>query len=99
VRCATNQPIPTNPNQTTKPMKRPILKRTIRTVEIVTWTLAYEDVPEEDVPIPNSTGVTPESSTSDHSENTPAEQTAKVENREIIPPSRLQEEVQLLDKS
>lgn len=28
-------------------MKRPVLKRTVRTVEIVTWTLEYEDAPDE----------------------------------------------------
>ena len=25
-------------------MKRPILKRTVKTIEVVTWTLEYEDV-------------------------------------------------------
>jgi hypothetical protein len=30
-------------------MKRPILKRIVKTVEIVTWTLEYEDVPAEEL--------------------------------------------------
>ncbi|MCB9136630.1 MAG: hypothetical protein H6636_14495 [Anaerolineales bacterium] len=32
-------------------MKRPILKRTVKTIEVVTWTLEYEDAPEGD-PVP-----------------------------------------------
>ena len=30
-------------------MKRPVLKRIVKTVEIVTWTLEYEDVPTEEL--------------------------------------------------
>lgn len=30
-------------------MKRPVLKRIVKTVEIVTWTLEYEDIPAEEL--------------------------------------------------
>ena len=30
-------------------MKRPVLKRTVKTVEIVSWTLEYEDVPDDEL--------------------------------------------------
>jgi hypothetical protein len=30
-------------------MKRPVLKRMIKTVEIITWTLEYEDIPVEEL--------------------------------------------------
>ena len=30
-------------------MKRPVLKRVVKTVEIVSWTLEYEDVPAEEL--------------------------------------------------
>lgn len=38
-------------------MKRPILKRTVKTIEVVTWTLEYEDVtaPEPTPPPPPPT--------------------------------------------
>jgi hypothetical protein len=32
-------------------MKRPVLKRIVKTVEIVSWTLEYEDVPAEELVI------------------------------------------------
>lgn len=37
-------------------MKRPILKRAVKIIEIVTWTIEYEDVPEgEASPAPPET--------------------------------------------
>jgi hypothetical protein len=75
-------------------MKRPILKRTVRTVEIVTWTLAYEDVPEEELPAPAPA----ETADRDNTQTPPAEPTEKTENREPALPFLSPEEVQRLDK-
>ncbi len=39
-------------------MKRPILKRTVKTIEVVTWTLEYEDAVESS-PSPPASPVPP----------------------------------------